>query len=347
VLRWNSDALQAIQDTRTVPTVAARALAILHTSMYEAWAPYDAHAESMLPGKEIARLRDQTGTDKSVALSFAAYRTLQDLFPSDIELFDNEMESMGLDPANDSSDSSTPIGAGNLAAKMVLESRHHDGSNQLGDLHEGPYSDYTGYVPVNGPDRIIDPDRWQPLRVPRGKGHFIVQKFITPQWSQVKPFALVSGAQLRSPVVSESYRSDREGYIAQAAEIVQLSSELTDTTKVDAEYWALGYGSVTPVGRWFEFAQYVSMRDDHNVDDDVKLFFVLGNAMLDASIACWENKRIYDSERPITAIHFLYAGKQIRAWAGPNKGIWRVSGRYPTCSGILATGIFQLYQFKR
>ena len=93
-----------------------------------------------------------------------------------------------------------------------------------------------------------------------------------------------------------------------------------------AEYWALGPGSVTPPGRWFEFAQFVSARDHHTLDEDVELFFVLGNAMLDASIACWDDKRAYDSERPITAIHYLYAGKQIHAWGGPFQGTREIDG---------------------
>jgi len=46
----------------------------------------------------------------------------------------------------------------------------------------------------------------------------------------------------------------------------------------------------------------------------------LGNAMLDSSVACSDNKRAFDSERPITAIHFLYSGVQIRGWAGPYLG---------------------------
>ena len=34
----------------------------------------------------------------------------------------------------------------------------------------------------------------------------------------------------------------------------------------------------------------------------MKTFFVLGNAMMDASIAAWYQKYKYDNARPITAI---------------------------------------------
>jgi hypothetical protein len=35
------------------------------------------------------------------------------------------------------------------------------------------------------------------------------------------------------------------------------------------------------------FAQALSRKRHHSLDDDVKLFFALGNALMDASIAAW------------------------------------------------------------
>jgi len=73
-------------------------------------------------------------------------------------------------------------------------------------------------------------------------------------------------------------------------------------------------------------AQWVSERDHHSLDDDVKMFFALSNAMFDASIAAWDAKRAYDSVRPVTAIPFLYRAKTIRAWGGPGKGTVEMDG---------------------
>ena len=84
--------------------------------------------------------------------------------------------------------------------------------------------------------------------------------------------------------------------------------------------------SVTPPGHWFQFGQLVSRRDAHTLDDDAKFFFMLGNAMFDSSIACWDCKRHYNAIRPISAIHFVYAGKIIRAWGGPNAGTTTFDG---------------------
>ena len=105
-----------------------------------------------------------------------------------------------------------------------------------------------------------------------------------------------------------------------------MSAALGDFAKVSAEYFADGPSSEFPPGHWALFAQFVSRRDSHTQDDDVKMFFALGNAMLDASICGWDAKRAYDYVRPITAIRFLYAGQLIRAWGGPFLGTQTILG---------------------
>jgi len=90
--------------------------------------------------------------------------------------------------------------------------------------------------------------------------------------------------------------------------------------KVIAEYWADGPSSELPPGHWGLFAQFVSERDHHSVDQDVKLFFAMSNAVLDASIASWQAKRHYDYVRPVTAIHYLFEGKTVHSWQGDIDG---------------------------
>jgi hypothetical protein len=58
------------------------------------------------------------------------------------------------------------------------------------------------------------------------------------------------------------------------------------------------------------------------------MFFALSNALLDAGIAVWDCKRAFDYVRPITAIHFLMAGTEIRAWGGPYKGTQTIAGEH-------------------
>ena len=43
------------------------------------------------------------------------------------------------------------------------------------------------------------------------------------------------------------------------------------------------------------------------------MFFAVTGALHDAAITSWAIKRVYDSERPITAIHYLYSDRAVRA----------------------------------
>ncbi|MGZ4961482.1 MAG: vanadium-dependent haloperoxidase [Limisphaerales bacterium] len=324
VTDWNAATLQAIRITKPGPPMVARMLAVVQTCEYEAWAAYDANAVGTRLGASLRRpAAERIEANKQKAISYAAYRALADLFPTQKPMADSLMLSMGFDPNDATTDTSTPAGIGNVAATTVLEFRHHDGANQLGDLHAGAYSDYSGYTPVNTPDQIVDPNRWQPLRVSDGHGGYIIQKFVAPFWYNVIPFAMPTSSVFRpdAPI-----RYPHGQYIAQAEALIHLSETLDDRTKMIAEYWADGPNSELPPGHWNLFAQVISKRDHMSLDDDVKLFFALDNAMLDASIAVWECKRVYDSERPITAIRFLKKGKKIRAWAGPFQGVKVING---------------------
>jgi hypothetical protein len=324
VVVWDEALLAAVRVNPPGPTIVARALAVLHTSMFDAWAAYDTTAVPTTSRRGWRRPpAEATGANKVQAVSFAAYRAAVDLFPTEKARFDSALRGLGYDPADTSTDPATPTGVGNLAASAVLELRHRDGSNQLGDLHAGAYSDYTGYQAVNTPTTVVDPNRWQPLLVVNSAGQAQTQVYTTPHWGNVIPFALTSGSALR-PGPPATYPS--QAYTDQAVDIITLSAGLNDVQKVTAEYFADGPNSEFPPGHWALFAQFVSLRDTHSLDDDVKMFFALSNALLDASICAWDAKRAYDSERPGTAIHFLFAGQMITAWGGPFQGTKSIRG---------------------
>jgi hypothetical protein len=314
VIQWNQATLTAIQHTNSPPTIAARALGIVNTAVYDAWAAYDNVAiTTMLGGVLRQPVADQTEANKQEAISFAAYNVLLDLFPTQAAVFNSLMASLGYVP-NLTPNTTTPSGIGNFVAINLLEFRHHDGSNQLGDEPGTPvpgtrYSDYTGYAPVNTSTTLNDPNRWQPLNVGG-----VDQKFVTPQWGFTIPFALTVGSEFR-PEPPFFYPSKK--YTKQAQQDINFSANLNDVTKSVASYWADGPGTVTPPGHWNLFAQFISERDHHTLDADVKMFFILNNALMDASISAWECKRFYDYIRPISAIHFLYNNEKIMAWAGP------------------------------
>jgi hypothetical protein len=297
-VRWNEAALEAVRHSRMGPPAVARALAIVHTCMYDAWAAYDRKAFGSRLGKALRRpARERSAANREEAVSVAAHHALGDLFPSDRHIFDGLLEQFGYGQAGASTDPSTPAGVAHAACSAVLAFRHADGSNQLGDLNGGaPYSDYTGYAPVNTPAMLNDPNRWQPIAFGNGQ----TPGFLTPQWGMVTPFA---SRRPRRPPPPAFYPSER--YLTQALALRRIREQLTDRQKMIAEYWSDGPASETPPGHWNLLAAVVSRRDRHSLDEDVKMFFALNNALLDAGIASWECKRFYDYVRPISAIRFL------------------------------------------
>jgi hypothetical protein len=209
-----------------------------------------------------------------MAISFAAYRSLLDLFPAKAADFRAFMAALGYDPDDGTVDPASPAGVGNRAASAVLAFRAGDGANQAGG-----YADTSGYVPVNTPDTVNDPFRWQPLRVPNGSGGFTIQKFLTPHWRDVTPFALTGPDQFRPPGPSSRTLLLLDQEVTDA---LLQSASLTDLQKVRAEYWADGPASETPPGHWCLFAQAISRARGHGLDDDVKLFFGLTGALDEA-----------------------------------------------------------------
>jgi hypothetical protein len=365
VLQWNSAALQGVRDAKLGTPMVSRALAIVDTCMYDAWAAYDERAVGMqLSGALRRPAAERTLANKEKAISYAAFRALEDVLPVDTEsVYVPLMKELGYDPNDHSTDIETPAGIGNVACAAVLEFRHHDKSNQLGDMlpgagqsrleagatgqerpaseggpykgTSGPYSDWSGYVPVNAPGTVpaqasftkpLNPDHWQPLTYVDSNGTLILQRFVGAQWCFVTPFALANGEEFRETLGPGLAKYGSAEYQQQAEEMIALSSGLTDLQKMISEYWADGPDTEQPPGHWLRFAQFVSARDHHTLDDDVKMFFALTNAMFDAGIAAWDAKRAYDSVRPVTAISLLYRGKKIRAWGGPGKGTVEMDG---------------------
>src|SRR5262245_8659407 len=337
VLQWTEACLDGVGRPRRAPPMGARALAVAHTCMYDAWAAYDHKAVGTRLGGSLRRPpRERTLANMKQAVSFAAYRAAVDLFSgSASSVFDPLMRSLGYDAGDRSTDTSAPTGVGNAAAQAVLDFHHRDGANQLGDKAGGtpgvPYADYTGYVPVNGPldvrvpfdpSAVHDANAWQPLRYLDAGGAVVTQGFVGAQWPDVQTFAVDPGS-LRSSTGPARYGSP--DYIQQARALLELSAGLTDEQKMIAEYWADGPISELPPGHWNLFAQFVARRDRHGhrergLERDVKLLFALTNAVSDAGCCAWDNKRAYNSIRPISAIRTLFRGQIVRAWAGPYRG---------------------------
>lgn len=330
--KWSQIAIQATaNDTekfRPRPTVTSRLLGLTFVAIFDAWSRYDKAAVPVYLNDIVRRPdTEQTLKNKEIAISYAAYNALCEYFYSDKELFASFMVELGMDPNNKSLDPKTPAGIGNLAAKAVIEARRHDGSNQYGDENGSngtPYFNYVNYKPVNSPDEMVDINRWQPKYFSDGKGGKFSPNCLTPFWNKVKPVGMLSGDQFRPappPLVgSEQLKNE-------VKEVIDLQNNLTNEQKALVEFMRDGPKSVQQAGHWLKFAQVVSIRDNHSLDQDVKMYFLNQVTAMDCFIACWDAKMFYDYARPYALVHYYYKDQTIKAWGGPDVGYREMKGQ--------------------
>lgn len=343
VTDWNATVLEAVRIAKPAPPVVARALAVAHTCMYDAWSAYDNDAfgvYSNTSGEAQRPHKERDTSNKQKAISFAAYVCAADLFPAQRTLLQSAMTSLGYDwregdSAHPGVSSTMPIPAaiGRAAAAAVLSARHGDGANQLGNTlclvalcSTSPttaYADYTGFVPVNkGPTPIIsvDPNFWQPL--PNGAGF---QRALTPHWGLVTPFSFNSPADFLAahPIPHERLPKlyPSQGYADQVAATLALSRALGEDAsgamKATVLFWADGPNSYLPPGHWGQLAQAAAKAEKQKLDESVKMFFVMHAASMDAGIVSWHLKYSYNYVRPITAVRYTQLGQSVLAWGGP------------------------------
>ncbi|ERN42653.1 hypothetical protein KR51_00006470, partial [Rubidibacter lacunae KORDI 51-2] len=204
---WDRAIQKAATDNSTTgPTIASRAYGVLHTAIYEAWSQYDPQAIGTLIDDNLqVPISEVTDENKIEAMTYAAFRVANFLFPDQAAAFDAALTDIeaefgiSIDPTNTSTDASTPAGIGNSAAEAIIAFRSNDGSNQANG-----FADTTGFVPTNiGPTDLEDTglvindiEKWTPeFNASLGA----TQGSLTPQWGLVTPFALEIGDATRPP----------------------------------------------------------------------------------------------------------------------------------------------------
>ncbi|GIF47565.1 hypothetical protein DFJ67_7037 [Asanoa ferruginea] len=286
---------------------------------FDALSPYHPTAVGIFSNLGRRPVEERTTRNKNIAVIYSAFTSLNIVFPQYKATWLEMMTTAGLDPNNTAADPATPSGIGILAARNAIAARKHDGSNRYGDeggrkYNQQPYADYTGYRPVNTPQLLRDPSRWQPNIVEK-REVFTAQEFATPQFGRMKPFSYKSPEQLRvaRPTASD-YAHNRRAYRTQADEVLEASAGLDDRKKMSAELFddlVRPYGAVA--GR-------IVVGGNLNTEDSIHYVVTGAVTGIDVTIASWYYKRKYDSVRPFSAIRHLYGEKKVTAWGGPGKG---------------------------
>lgn len=303
------------------PTITSRSLALTFTAMYDAWTRFDDRAipvhldrvlrwDGELP---IAQARN-------IAISYAAARALYTYYPESRSIVMRFMNDLELDFNDYTLDPEEAAGVGNLAARTVIENRRNDLSNQF---NTPSYSDFTGYEPINTWDNVITPEKWYPKPFVSAEQDTFFVDCLTPHWHWVTPFALKSASEFRPdppPAI------DSEQLRAEVLQVIEYQSKLSDEERALVEFMRDGPSSVQQAGHWLIFAQHLSKTRQHDVDQDVPMYFLVTNAALDAFIACWDAKMHYDFARPQALVHTLHATDSLYGWMGEGRGWGVISG---------------------
>jgi len=301
-----------------------RATTLLNNVWFDSIAPYSETAVGIYSRIDRRPLEERTDTNRNIAIFYASKHMLDSLFPGYTDSWSQMLIDVGLDPEDASLDPTTPIGIGNLAGQAVVQVRERDGMNQLGDEHGPrniwrtdngrPYSDYTNYVPRNGPYRLRNAGRWQPSIIDNGSGIFRVQQFITPQYAKVLPYSFDHPGEFQAPRPIASNPNRFALYKQQVDEVLAASANMTDRQKMIAELFdnkinSLGFSAL-----------FVSVSQGMSLETFVHYDFLTNLAAFDTGIAIWNQKTRWDAVRPFSAIRFVYRNHLVTAWGGPGRG---------------------------
>jgi hypothetical protein len=299
-------------------SLVLRFTAVTTNGWFDAIAPYHPTAVGVYSRLGRRPPNEATNYNRNVAILYASYRVLNSLLPRHNAEWRAMLTGAGLNPDDNRTQLSSPIGVGNRAGKAVVAAREHDGMNQLGDeggrkYNRDPYADYTGYAPVNTAYFLGDPSRWQP-NVSGNNGLFKVQQFVTPQFALTQPYSYVTPAIFQAPVPDNSNHNNTIAYAQQAAEVLAASAALTDHQKAAAEFYNDKFRSIGLSALFLLQSRGLSL------EQFVHLDFLLNVAAFDTGIAVWKEKRRFDAVRPFSAIRYLYGNQPVTAWGGPGMG---------------------------
>ena len=273
VTDWNNVALDAIRANNTPPPVAARALAILHASVFDAVNGISRRCESYLVPSAVP-----ADASPEAAASAAAHQVLLSLFPSSAATFD-ALHAQVLASVRDGPQKTTAIAWGELVGAEFLAQRASDGWNAVVPAPSGSGPGY--WVPT--------PPAFAP--------------YLLPQWGLVSPFCMPDDGRFRPPgppaLTSAKYALDYNEIKALGAK--EGSTRTADQSQI-ALFWADGAGTETPPGHWNRIAQEIGAKLGNSLEDNARLFALLNLAMADAAICAWDAKYTFDFWRPVTAI---------------------------------------------
>jgi membrane-associated phospholipid phosphatase len=283
VLRWNEVARNLVAKHRTDHVRASRVYALLSVAQHDALLVARNNEELFrrpVPPAPAAPLiappKGWSYPSAEAAVASASANVLSYLYPSETERLSrmaSEHESIWLwAGVRYRSDVVAGDVIGRKVAAVVVAHAKADRSDAI----------WRGTLP-KGPGRWVSAPGDEPL---------------APSWGQTEPWLITSVADFRLDP-PPAFRSPE--FESALAEVKSFSDNRTPEQARVAALWADGLGSYSPPGRWNRIASDLILK--HRWDDSraARVLTLLNLAMMDAGIACWDNKYHYDLIRPSQA----------------------------------------------
>jgi hypothetical protein len=273
VLDWNEVLLGAVRVDKTPPPKAARVMACVNVSIYDA-------VNGILGGSTPYAVTDPApaGASADAAAVAAAYSSLVALYPAQKAAFDTA-RAASLATIPDGPAKTSGIAWGEQVAAAILELRADD--------HSGATDPWES--PLGGGWWLATPPAFAaPL---------------LPNWPRVTPWAMTSPTQFRQEAPPSPNSAE---YLAAYREVKRIGrvdspARTPDQTQI-ALFWADGGGTETPPGHWVDIAIDLSRQRALSLRDNARLFALLSITVADAAIVSWDVKYAYNNWRPVTGI---------------------------------------------
>jgi hypothetical protein len=302
ILYWNEIALDANKVSHSIdngsqkgPCLSSRALAIIHLSMYEAFAAvannpaYPTYFPALPP--------PPAGASVNAAITGAAYVTICALYPEMQPVAYDKYLKAGLQGAG----ADTGVAYGCLIAQIVLQDRGNDPS--VDGFAHIPSIEKLGHRP--------DPDNhtqsfYAPNYGPLSKGFSVTQR-----WGILPPPSVTS-AEYKA-----AYKQVKAKGIAPELMGDNANRRTVDETLIGL-FWAYdGAKNIgTPPRLYNQIVRKVAIHKNNTQEQNAKLFALVNIAMADAAILAWDAKYTYNLARPVVGIREADASLGPAATAG-------------------------------
>jgi PAP2 superfamily len=262
---------------KTMPTRAARGLALVHVAMH------DAFEQAMIKG-----------VDPKFVVSMAAAQVLSYLYIAEEKAFDRIAISIAAQLSNTTPETLPD----QVKTELALGQRIGETVVKYGDS-DGAQKGWNGLrLQYYGEGRYYGPGTWEPTPP---YFYYPPDEPYAPSW---RTWVLSSSDEFRP--IPPAYGSKK--YIIDLEEVRAIAASLSAEQIKIARFWVDGHGSVTPAGHWNQIAIDAISNSNLDAHSTTRLFAYLNIAMADVFIAAWDAKYYYWTARPITAAkHILGA----------------------------------------